>query len=174
MRFIVELYPYETDDVVLYVARLCGGRLRCISRATYILFLLQYQIVRDKVVLRFSYNEYPITMAQFFVTERGIHSNEVMAAMDVHHERVVGGCPEVRCDGGRGCREVLMSLPAPVRMHIRKRVEKLCSMTRPELAELVYRIIGMNRKKLIRECMDMDVEYCMEGVAGRRIVGVEV
>lgn len=174
MRYLVELYPYEVDDLVLYIAKLCGGRLRCVSRATYILFLTQYRLVKNRVVLRYQYGDYPVSMAQFTIDGGRVFSAEVLVSMDVLKDRMVGGCPEVRCGAEKGCKEAVKAVPAPVRKHIMNSIERLCTMSRPELSRLVRKTIGVSGEALKEECEGADVEYCIEAVAGRKIVPVNI
>jgi len=72
---------YSTFDVVVYLMKKLGGRVKGIKKLMKLMFLIQYEKTKGTIV-KYLYRGKPITRAEFYIWSYGPLSNEVYDAVE--------------------------------------------------------------------------------------------
>ncbi|GEM_PF-888136 len=80
-RFGPSSSKYTVYDVVVYLIKRLGGRVKGVKKLMKLVFLIQYERRNDRVI-KYVFKGKPITKAEFYIWSYGPLSNEVYEVID--------------------------------------------------------------------------------------------
>ena len=140
---------YTHLDVLLYLLKELGGRVRGVKKLMKLLFLLDYE-KRGETIRVYTYRGKPVTRTRFVIWDYGPFSRDVYDTLDEHEELFEIADPEppveivLTREGWLRAREAGERLPEPVKRRVREVVERYGSLPGWRLARIVYEMLDLD------------------------------